>query len=128
MLWAMARLVWLALLPLIGCASLPENKGPADAGGYAGIVQKVVRVVRRGADLPGMGLLGQLGGRLGSVLRQNAETHQYIVRTPRGQVIAQSDDEFPVGACVEVIPQGNRSGPAFRYGEAAVVKSENCSG
>lgn len=124
----MPRLAWLALLPLLGCASLPQNQGTADAGGYAGIVQRVVRVVRRGADLPGMGLLGQLGGRLGAMLRQNAETHQYIVRTPRGQIIAQSDDEFPVGACVEVVPQTNRAGPAFRFGEAVVVKSENCSG
>jgi len=106
---------------------MPPEKAGAERG-YAGVVQKVFRVVRRGADLPGMGLLGQVGGRLGSLLRQNGETHQYIVRTPQGQVIAQSDDEFPVGECVEVIPQSERPGPAFRYGEAAVVKSERCSG
>lgn len=123
----MVRIAWLLVPLLAACASNPVDPAPA-AGGYAGIVQKVVRVVRRGADLPGMGLLGQLGGRLGAMLRQNAETHQYIVRTPHGQVIAQSDEEFPIGACVEVIPQTSRSGPAFRYGEAAVVKSENCAG
>jgi hypothetical protein len=123
----MARFAWLLLLPLAACAAVPADPPPA-AGGYAGIVQKVVRVVRRGADLPGMGLLGQLGGRLGSMLRQNEETHQYVVRTPRGQIIAQSDDEFPVGECVEVIPQTDRSGPAFRYGEAQVVRSDSCRG
>jgi hypothetical protein len=97
-------------------------------GGYTGKVQKVFRVVRPASDVPAMGLLGPVGRVLGPALRQNAETHQYIVRTPRGQVIAQSDEEFPVGECVEVIPQTNGSGPAFRYGEATVVRSESCRG
>lgn len=123
----MLRFAWLALLPLAACAAIPAEPPPA-AGGYAGIVQKVIRVVRRGADLPAMGLLGQLGGRLGSMLRQNEETHQYVVRTPRGQIIAQSDEEFPVGACVQVIPQTDRSGPAFRHGEAQILLSNQCSG
>jgi hypothetical protein len=123
----MARFLWLAFLPLLGCASVPVEKA-RDEHGYAGIVQKVFRVVRRGADLPGMSLLGKLGGRLGAALRQNAETHQYIVRTPQGQIIAQSDEEFPVGGCVEIVPQSDRPGPAFRYGEALVVRSERCSG
>lgn len=106
---------------------MPVEKAQAERG-YAGIVQKVFRVVRRGADLPGMSLLGRLGGRLGAALRQNAETHQYIVRTPQGQIIAQSDEEFPVGDCVEIVPQSERPGPAFRYGEALVIRSERCSG
>lgn len=124
----MVRIAWLLVLPLVACSSTPAETPAAAHGGYTGVVQKVFRVVRRGADLPGMGLLGQLGGRLGSLLRQNGETHQYIVRTPQGQIIAQSDDEFPVGECVQVIPQSERPGPAFRHGEAAVVKSERCSG
>jgi hypothetical protein len=123
----MARFLWLALLLLFGCTSVPVEKAQAERG-YAGIVQKVFRVVRRGADLPGMSLLGKLGGRLGAALRQNAETHQYIVRTPQGQIIAQSDEEFPVGDCVEIVPQSDRPGPAFRYGEALVIRSERCSG
>ena len=124
---AMARFAWLLLLPLAACATAPADK-PKSEGGYAGIVQKVFRVVRRGSDLPGMSLLGKVGSALGSALRQNTETHQYVVRTPRGQVIAQSDEDFPVGACVEVIPQSDRPGPAFRYGEAQVLLSDQCSG
>ena len=96
--------------------------------GYTGIVQKVFRVVRRGEDLPGVNYLGKAGSILSRALRQNAETHQYIVRTPKGEIIAQSDEEFPVGQCVAVIPEVDRSGPAFRYGEAAVVRSESCHG
>jgi len=49
------------------------------------------------------------------------------VRTPKGQIIAQSDEEFPVGECVQIIPQGESTGPAFRYGEAQVVRSQSCS-
>jgi hypothetical protein len=120
------RFVLLALLPLAACA--PMKVEPASAeGGYTGTVQKVFRVVRRGDDLPGIGLLGRVGSILAPALRENAETHQYVVRTPGGQVMAQSDDEFPVGECVEIIPGGDRSGPAFRYGEATVVRSENCT-
>ena len=106
---------------------MPAQKANTE-GGYTGTVQKVLRVVRRGSDLPGMRFLGRVGGVLAPALRQNAETHQYIVRTPSGQIIAQSDEEFPVGECVAVIPETNSSGPAFRYGEAAVVKSESCRG
>jgi hypothetical protein len=123
----MVRWASLSLMALAACASLPQHK-PAPEQGYAGTVQKVLRVVRQGADLPGMHLLGKLGGVLGPAFRQNAETLQYFVRTPTGQITAQSDEEFPVGDCVEVIPQTDRSGPAFRYGEAKVVKSQRCNG
>jgi hypothetical protein len=123
----MVRFAWLALPALAACTAVPVEKARTE-GGYAGTVQKVLRVVRQGPDLLGMGLLGQVGHLLAPALRQNAETHQYIVRTPSGQITAQSDEEFPVGECVEVIPQTDRAGPAFRYGEATVVRSERCSG
>jgi hypothetical protein len=117
----------LALLSLAACSPMQVEKASA-AGGYTGTVQKVFLVVRRGPDLPGMSFLGKAGSVLAPALRQNAETHQYVVRTPRGQIIAQSDEEFPVGECVQVIPQTGNSGPSFRYGEATVVRSERCSG
>jgi hypothetical protein len=122
----MTRFAWLALT-LAACGAVPEDKGTPQQG-YAGTVEKVLRVVRQGADLPGLHLLGKVGAVLGPALRQNVETLQYIVRTPTGQITAQSDEEFPVGECVEVIPQADRSGPAFRYGEAKVVKSQRCNG
>ena len=123
----MIRFVLLALLPLAACAPMKVEQA-STRGGYTGTVQKVFRVVRRGADLPGIGLLGQVGSVLAPALRGNAETHQYIVRTPKGQIMAQSDEEFPVGECVQVIPETNKPGPAFRHGEAAVVRSESCNG
>lgn len=123
----MIRFAWLLLLPLVACAPTKVGKTRSEAG-YTGTVQKVFRVVRQGTDLPGMRVIGAAGSVLGRALRQNAETHQYIVRTPGGSVIAQSDDEFPVGECVDIVPETDRAGPAFRYGEATVVKSESCSG
>ena len=125
---AMIRLTVVALLALLtGCATAPAGSAKPERG-YAGTVQKVFRVVRQGADLPGMRLFGKLGNALADVTRQSSETQQYIVRTPTGQITAQSDEQFDVGDCVEVVPQTERaSGPAFRYGEAQVVRSETCS-
>jgi hypothetical protein len=123
----MIRFAWLVLLPLIACAPTKVGKTRNEAG-YTGTVQKVFRVVRQGADLPGLSFMGRTAKALAPALRQNGETHQYIVRTPGGNVIAQSDDEFPVGECVDIIPETERPGPAFRYGEATVVKSESCGG
>jgi hypothetical protein len=125
------RFACLVLLPLAACTSTPAGTPAGESSGdnrYAGTVQKVLRVVRQGADVPGMKFLGKVGNVLGPALRHNAETHQYVVRTPTGQIIAQSDSEFAVGDCVQVIPSAQASGPAFRYGEADVVRSERCSG
>ena len=125
MLWAMFRFAWLTLLVLTACSSTKIEEGNAKRG-YEGTVQKVFRVVRQGADLPGMSFFGKAGAALSSKLRQNGETHQYVVSTPKGQIMAQSDEEFPVGECVQVIPQGDSGGPAFRYGEAQVIRSHSC--
>src|SRR4051794_35823432 len=125
------RFACLVLLPLAACASVPAGRPagePSVDARYSGTVQKVMRVVRQGTDVPGMKLLGKVGNVLGPHLRQNTETHQYVVRTPTGQIIAQSDDEFAVGDCVQVIPRAQASGPAFRYGEAEIMRSERCSG
>jgi hypothetical protein len=115
----MVRLAAIACLALAACAPLPPQTDKPERA-YAGTVQKVFRVVRA-ADASAMRLLGGLGNALAPLLTQSEETHQYVVRTPSGQIIAQSDQEFPVGECVRVIPQSDRSGPAFRYGEARVV-------
>jgi hypothetical protein len=114
----MKRWPALACLALAACAVAPESTEPQ--GGYAGTVQKVFRVVRS-ADDSAMRLLGRLGATLAPLLHKHQETHQYVVRTPNGQILAQSDQEFPVGECVRVIPETAGAGPAFRYGEARVV-------
>lgn len=121
----MFRYAWLVLLPLLAC-STPATQEAKPGRAYAGTVQKVFRVVRQGADLPGTSFFGKAGAALSSKLRKNGETHQYVVSTPKGQIMAQSDEEFPVGECVQVIPQGDSAGPAFRYGEARVIRSQSC--
>jgi hypothetical protein len=51
-----------------------------------------------------------------------------VVRTPTGQMMAQSDEAFAVGECVEIVPESDRaSGPAFRYGEARLLRSDSCT-
>ena len=116
------------LLP--ACAQLksaPSERADQTYRGYAGTVQKVFEVTRQSDELPGIRLLGQVGSVIGPALRQSSETHQYVVRTRTGQITAQSDEQFSVGDCVEVIPQSDAYGPAFRYGQAYVAKSDKCS-
>lgn len=120
MLSRMTRWAPAAVVALAACGALPLDEAKPERG-YAGTVQKVFRIVRQGADLPGIRYLGRVGAVLGPALRRNAETHQYVVRTPQGHIVAQSDEEYRVGECVRVIPEAASSGPAFRYGEAAVV-------
>jgi hypothetical protein len=110
---------------LTACSSM--KAGGPDRG-RAGTVQKVYPVTLQGRDLPGMRFLGRVGDVLAPKLRHSGETNQYVVRTPTGQIMAQSDDEFSVGDCVEVVPQSaSASGPAYRYDQAKVVKSNNCT-
>lgn len=118
---------WACLAILILLPACAQVKSERPERSYAGTIQKVFQVTLQGQDLPGMRLLGQLRDVVGPVLRRSTETHQYVVRTPTGQIIAQSDDEFAVGDCVEVVPQSDAPGPAFRYGQAQIVKSEKCS-
>jgi len=121
----MVRLAWLLILALLpACAS---NKAERPDPGYAGTVQKAYPVTLQGQDLPGMRFLGKVGSILGPKLRRSSETYQYVVRTRTGQIMAQSDDPFAAGDCVEVIPKNASSGPAFRYGQAEVVKSNECT-
>jgi hypothetical protein len=120
-----AAFLFLAVLS----ACTPTQPQKVERAGYAGTVQKIFRITRQGPELPGIRLLGQVGSIVGPALRESSETHQYVVRTGTGQIIAQSDAEFSVGDCVEVLPRSDAaSGPAFRYGEAELVRSESCTG
>ena len=124
---SMIRLACLVILAVLS-ACAPVQTGNPERG-YAGTVQKVYPVTLQGRDMPGMRFLGRVGDVLGPSLRKSrsGETNQYIVRTPSGQIMAQTDDAFSVGDCVEVIPQGDASGPAYRYGQVQLVKSIECT-
>jgi hypothetical protein len=123
---SMVRPACIVILALLAaCAPLPAKK---QDHGYAGTVQKVYPVTLQGRDVPGIRFLGRVGDILGPKLRKSSETNQYVVRTPTGQIMVQSDEELAVGDCVEVIPQSDAaSGPAFRYGQAKIVKSDSCT-
>lgn len=122
---SMVRRTCLAILAFLA-ACAPMKAGKPDRG-YAGTIQKAYPVTVQGKDVPGIRLLGRLGNLLAPRLRQSSETNQYVVRTPTGQIMAQSDEEFSVGDCVEVVPQGDAAGPAYHRGQADVVKSNNCT-
>ena len=123
----MIRFASLLLLAVVSACGTTRSYH-AERSGYAGTVQKIFRITRQGPEIPGIRLLGKVGSIVGPALRESSETHQYVVRTRSGQIIAQSDEEFSVGDCVEVLPRSDAgSGPAFRYGEAELVRSESCT-
>jgi hypothetical protein len=124
-----ASALLLALLPACTQVKIDRaEKAETVERGYAGTVQKVFPVTRQGEEVPGIRLLGQVGNVIGPALRQSSETHQYVVRTATGQIMAQSDEEFFVGDCVVVVPEDDApAGPAFRYGQARILKSDKCT-
>jgi hypothetical protein len=111
---------------LAACAT--GKPAPQGEAAYSGTVQKSYAVTKQGRDIPGVRrLLGKYANSIGPKLRRSGETNQYVVRTPTGQVMAQSDDEFEVGDCVDVIPLGSAEGPAYRLGQVQVLPSEKCT-
>ena len=122
----MLRLACLAVfVVLAACAS--DKPAPRADSAYSGRVQKAYEVTKQGKDIPGMNLLDRVGAALGPKLRRSTQTHQYVLSTPTGQIMAQSDEQFAVGDCLDVIPRDDASrGPAFRLGEAQLVRSEKC--
>jgi len=109
------------------CASVKKSAPPGDVA-YSGTVQRTYVVTKQGKGLPGIErLLGKYSNALAPKLRRSGETHQYVLRTPTGQIMAQSDDEFEVGDCVDVVPLGNAEGPAYKLGQAQVLPSDRCA-
>jgi hypothetical protein len=117
-------LIVLAILP--ACASV--KSAPPGEVAHSGTVQRAYPVTTQGKDLPYVRrLLGKYSNALAPKLRHSGETNQYVLRTPAGQVMAQSDDEFEPGDCVDVVPLGNAEGPAYRLGQAQLLPSDKCA-
>jgi len=116
----------MVLVTLTACAG-PKKAAPGDVA-YTGTVSRAYVVTKQGKSIPGIDrLLGKYSNALAPKLRRSGETHQYIVGTPSGQIMAQSDDEFEVGTCLDVVPLGNAEGPAYRLGEVQLLPSEGCA-
>jgi len=123
------RFALLAVLVILAACATKKSAPPGDVA-YSGTVQKAYQVTRQGKDLvPGMNrLLGKYANALGPKLRRSGgETNQYVLRTPTGQIMAQSDDEFTLGDCVDVVPLGDPEGPAYRLDQVQLVPSEKCT-
>ena len=119
-----ALFIVIATLP--ACAGV-KTAPPGDVA-YTGSVQRTYVVTKQGKGIPGIErLLGKYSNSIAPRLRRSGETHQYVLRTPTGQIMAQSDDEFEVGDCVDVVPLGNAEGPAYKLGQAQVLPSDKCA-
>ena len=115
--------VVLSIAVLAACASTKRDDAERH---YAGTVQRVTQVERQAKGIPLLNRIEVFGSLVNSVMRKRPETNQYVIRTARGQISAQSDQQFELGQCVEVIPEDAASGPAFAYDEARVVAFDRC--
>ena len=121
------RILLLAVVATLPACAGVKSAPPGDVA-YSGTVQRAYPVTTQGKDLPYVRrLLGKYSNAIAPKLRRSGETNQYILRTPAGQIMAQSDDEFEVGDCVDVVPLGNAEGPAYRLGQAQILPSEKCT-
>jgi hypothetical protein len=121
------RLASLAVLVTLAACAGVKSARPGEVA-YTGTVQRAYVVTRQGKGIPNIErFLGKYSNSIAPKLRRSGETHQYVVRTPTGQIMAQSDDEFEVGDCLDVLPLGNAEGPAYRLGEVQLLPSEKCS-
>lgn len=127
----MLRFAILAVLVTLTACASKKIAPPGDVA-YSGTVQKAYPVTKQGRDIPGIErLLGKYANTYSHVvapkLRRPSETNQYVLRTQTGQIMAQSDDEFELGDCVDVIPLGDAEGPAYRLNQAQLLPSDKCA-
>jgi len=119
-------LLFIIVATVPACAGV--KSAPPGSVAHSGTVQKAYPVTTQGKDVPYVRrLLGKYSNAIAPKLRRSGETHQYVLRTPTGQIMAQSDDEFELGDCVDVVPLGNAEGPAYRLGQAQLLPSDKCT-
>lgn len=75
-------------------------------------------------------LVGAAGGLLGTRASVDEERHihnRLYVKTASGELTVDTDQYFPAGSCVEIMPYaGERFSTFFPYNSARVVRSDHC--
>lgn len=115
----------LAFFAVAGCAAMGAHDGERRIVGTIDQAQKATRVREPPDALLSFGLIGALMHRSADRL---PSTNLYVVKTEKGDlVMAQVDEEFMIGECVEVIVQkGSKGVNTFSYGDARVISSNRC--
>ena len=124
----MIRLVltFMAMLALNACTAMGVYDGDRR---FAGVVEQVRHVSRPGQPPLILMGLGAIGGLAYGEMKKPTETNLYVVSTADGaRITAQTDDDFAVGDCVEIIPSKNaRISNGYTYGDARIVKARGCT-
>ena len=113
------------LLFLSGCAAVGMEDGDRRIVGKVDQIQQVPRVNEPPEALQYFGLVGH-------VMYHSAErlkpTNLYVIKTASDElVMAQVDEEFTIGECVEVIPRKSETATnTFSYGRARIIASAKC--
>lgn len=71
---------------------------------------------------------GLLGGLAYAVMAQStAQTNHYDILNANGEVVSvTTDQEFPVGSCVLIVPDGITPGNSYPYGQVSLRTSDSC--
>jgi len=96
---------------------------------HLGVIEQKSTISRAGEPSKLLMAFGAIGGAIyGHTANSTYPTNLYTVKTTEGEsVSAQTDDEFAIGDCVEVIPSREAGrARAYVYGSSRMVRSEQC--
>jgi len=118
----------LLALCLAGCASASRDEESHILGIVTSSTSASTTVGRPGPFT----LVGAAGGLLGTraAASVDEETHihnRLYVKTDSGELTVDTDQYFPEGSCVEILPfAGDRHSTFFPYNSAHIVRSKHC--
>jgi hypothetical protein len=115
----------IACLALAACASMGGNDSERR---FTGVVEGSQKISRAGEPPRALMAFGLVGGLVSSAASGPTPTNLYRVRVSDELFTAQTDEDYTVGSCVDIIPAKDAIiGRAYAYGQARIVASDKCS-
>ena len=116
--------IGLGVVGFSGCAS-----GSYDGDRrFTGVVERSQKISRAGEPSGLLMGFGAIGGLMHHAASGSTPTNLYQVRVAGEIFTAQTDEDFAVGSCVDIIPAKDAFvGRAYAYGQARLVTSAKCS-
>jgi hypothetical protein len=112
------------LAGLSGCSSSGVYDGDRR---FTGVVERSQKISRSGEPSGALMGFGAIGGLIHHAAGGPTPTTLYQVRVSGEIFTAQSDEEYALGTCVDIIPTKDAIvGRAYAYGQARLVVSDKC--
>lgn len=118
----------LTLLLTAGFAAAQSVSDAADLP-LLGVVEKTQTIERLREPSNLLMAFGLLGGLAYAVMAQStAQTQQHTILNANGEMVSVvTDQEFPVGSCVHIVPDAITPGNYYPYGQVSLRASDRCA-